>query len=439
MTTPGNGSGDTTAHTGRCSTSKVIFVNRFYYPDLSATSQILYDLTRRLAANGMAVHVVCSRQLYGNAAADLSRAEAIEGVHVHRVNGTRFGRGRLAGRAIDYLSFYFQSTMQLRSLVTAGDIVVAKTDPPLISVPVALIAHQRKAYLVNWLQDVFPEVASHLEGYTLPRFVDSLIRRLRNWSLKKAAVNVVIGERMKEHLIRCGIDEYRVRVIENWADAQFISPKLAELSALRVKHGLQQKFVVGYSGNLGRAHDYHTILEAAIELRGQADIVFMMIGGGLKMQQLEQAVTKERLDNFIFLPYQPRDTMGDSMAAADVHLTCLLPELEGLIVPSKFYGILAAGRPTITIGDTDGEVARVIKREKCGAVVLMNDAAMLKSELLCLKNDPLLIASMGDRAHQVFVSRYTADYAARAWQQLLSIYCKAQDELPARDAILQSD
>jgi len=398
---------------------RIIFVNRFFYPDISATSQMLHDLTRRLALHHYEVHVVCSRQLYGDAKAQLACNEVVDGVHVHRAAGSRFGRDRLMGRALDYASFYFGAFLELRSLIRAGDIVVAKTDPPLVSVPVSILSRWRRAHLINWLQDVFPEVAQHLGGHAIPGFMASLLAWLRNKSLNSAAMNVVIGQRMKEHIIGCGIDPQSVTVIENWSDSEFISPMPASASELRAQLGLQEKVVVGYSGNMGRAHEYETILNAATALRDDKEVCFLMIGGGVGMQQLKAAVANAGLENFIFLPYQPREMLGDSMAAADIHLISLLPTLEGLIVPSKFYGILAAGRPTIAIGDEDGEIARVVKREQCGTAVLVGDHDMLKNEIMRLKANNDVLSAMGSKAHVLFKTCYTADHAAALWKDVL--------------------
>jgi hypothetical protein len=132
---------------------RLIFVNRFFFPDHSATSQILSDLTFHLAAAGHEVHVIASRQFYDNPDAALSACEIVNGVNVHRVASTRFGRAALPGRALDYLSFYRSVCRRLNKIVRGGDIVVVKTDPPPLSVVLAATTRQRGARLLNWLQD----------------------------------------------------------------------------------------------------------------------------------------------------------------------------------------------------------------------------------------------------------------------------------------------
>ena len=380
---------------------------------------MLTDLARALAARGFDVHVVCSRQLYDDPDAMLPPRETCAGVVVHRVATTRCGRTRLFGRAVDYASFYLSAIWALLAILRRGDVLICKTDPPLMSVPAAFIAAWRRAVLVNWQQDVFPEVASHLGANPLPRALDDLLRRMRDWSLRRAKVNVLIGSRMVDYFAARGIPPASLRLIENWADAMAITPKPVAASSLRARLGLADKFIVGYSGNLGRAHEFETLLAAAEVLGSDPSIVFVMIGGGAKMGPLRLAVGERGLRNFRFLPYQPREDLEDSLAAADAHLVSLLPALEGLIMPSKLYGILAAGRAVIFIGDPDGDIARVIRETECGITVGVHAGTDLAQGIRLLQSAPGKCAAMGLRARQSLEQRYSLDYAVERWVSVL--------------------
>ncbi len=289
---------------GKRISPRIVFVNRYYDPDQSATSQMLTDLARGLAASGYEAHVVCSRQLYDDAAMRLMSNEVRFGVRVHRVATTHFGRASLPGRAMDYASFYVTCAFMLLRLLRPGDVLVAKTDPPLLSILAAPIARLRRTMLINWQQDVFPEVASHLGANPLPRWLDRRLRRLRDASLNAAGMNVVIGGRMREYFAARGIPQDKLCVIENWADGEMIKPKATQASALRANLGLADRFIVCYSGNLGRAHEFGTLLAAAQLLQRDSRIVFLFIGGGTQMERLKQAVAERGLDRFRFLPYQ---------------------------------------------------------------------------------------------------------------------------------------
>lgn len=373
---------------------KVIFVNRFFYPDHSATSQMLSDLAFALALEGEAVHIVTSRLRYDEPAAKLTPFEVLNGVQVHRVFTTRFGRNWLPGRLLDYLSFYAAATWRLLRLAQRGDIIIAKTDPPLISVPAGWVAGIKGGQLVNWLQDLFPEVANAL-GVSLARGTPyRFMLWLRDRSLKKASSNIAIGERMKELLIKRGVSPGTITVMPNWADLSEINAIPAEENPLRREWGLGSKFVVGYSGNLGRAHEYQTILQAAETLRDNSQVVFLFIGSGARLPALQQEVRSRGLSNVVFKPYQPREMLSYSLSAPDAHLVVLRPELEGLIVPSKTYGALAADRPVLFVGDPDGEIPRMLDRESAGVAVRAGDGAALAARVLELST-----ANSRERSH----------------------------------------
>jgi colanic acid biosynthesis glycosyl transferase WcaI len=359
--------------------------------------------------------------LYTNAGANLPPLENLHGVSIHRVPTTRYGRIGLIGRFVDYASFYISAGLTLLRLLKAGDIGVAETDPPLISITVAFCARAKRATHVNWQQDVFPEVATHLAATPLPPWFDEMLRKLRDWSMRGAATNVMISQRMLEYFEQRGIPRSRLCVIENWSDAAAITPKPTEASALRARLGLVGKFVVCYSGNLGRAHEFDTLVGAALLLRSDTPVVFLIIGGGAKMDSLRHAVTTRGLDNFQFLPYQPRAALEDSLAAGDVHLASLLPALEGLILPSKLYGILAAGRPLIFIGDPDGDVGRVIAEAQCGVTVAVHNSTELAAAITRLQSDPAMCVAMGVRARDLLLDRYAMGRAVERWFAVLAL------------------
>jgi colanic acid biosynthesis glycosyl transferase WcaI len=396
-----------------------IFVNRYFDPDLSATSQMLTDLARGLVARGLPVRVVCSRQLYTDAKAFLPPRETISGVRVCRVRTTRFGRTRLFGRAFDYATFYCSAAVALLRFVRSGDVIVAKTDPPMISVIAALVARLKGASLINWHQDVFPEVAAILGVSPMPRWLHSSLQSLRDASLRSARMNVLIGSRMHDYFQGRGIRAAQLCIIENWADADQIKPKPACSSALRARLELKDHFIVCYSGNLGRAHDFDTLLAAAEILRHDSSIAFLIIGGGAKMESLRNAAADLSLSSFRFLPYQDRGELADSLAAADVHIASLLPALEGLILPSKLYGILAAGRPLLFVGDVDGDIASIIDAAACGVSVELNASAELAAAIRMLQSDRASCTLMGKRAYAEFLREHTLDMAIDKWISVL--------------------
>lgn len=404
----------------------LIFLNRYFYPDQSATSQMLSDLAFALAAKGECITVITSQQRYDASGERLPARETIGGVEVFRVWTSRFGRGKLIGRAVDYASFYVSAALTLWQLAGARDIIIAKTDPPMLSVVVALITHCRGARLVNWLHDLFPEIAEAvgLDRHHLPGFVYDALRVPRNWSLRSAAMNLALGDRMADKLTVLGVAPNRISIIQNWADGDLTKPVAPEDNPLRREWNLNGKFVVGYSGNLGRAHDYHTMLDAIRRVEGvtpgSSEILWLFLGGGALHGAFASELRAHGLKSVVFKPYQPRDRLAQSLSAADVHLVCLRPELEGLIVPSKFYGIAAAGRPAIFIGDRDGEIARIVRRRNLGFAVDQGDGAGLAARVFALARDPHLCREIGARARHVCEVEFEKQIAIDRWELLLA-------------------
>lgn len=400
--------------------SKIFFINRFFYPDHSATSQILTDLAWHLTGRGCVVHVITSGQSYDNPGARLRSEEVIQGVRVHRVASTGFGRAGLLGRLLDYISFYWSALAMLWRLVQAGDVVVVKTDPPLLSVPAALVAKAKRALLVNWLQDVYPEVAIELGVPFLRGPIGWLIAKCRDLSLRSAAANVVLGERMRALLVSKNVQPESVFCIPNWCDDSEITEVAHADNPLKSEWKLENKFVVGYSGNLGRAHDYQTMLAAAELLRDRPEIVFLMIGGGHQVKDLAREVELRGLAGaFCFKPYQPREQLKQSLCLPDVHWLSLEPALEGLIVPSKFYGIAAAARPTIAVGDLKGEIGGLVRQYACGIAIAKGDGRGMADAILSLYENAEQRSLMGRNARKMIDDHAGRGRSLAAWESLL--------------------
>jgi colanic acid biosynthesis glycosyl transferase WcaI len=396
---------------------RVIFLNRYFYPDHSATSQMAGDLAFHLASRGWEVEVITSRQRYDDAGARLPRREIVGNVTIRRVWTSRFGRSLLLGRAVDYATFYTSSFFALLRAPRHA-VVVAMTDPPLVSVVAAAAARR----VVNWVQDLFPEVAEEL-GVVRH---GSLLRRARDWSLRRARMNVVLSEGMAAMLngkrpVPDGGSQSSlalpIAVRHNWAGAA-LHPVPRETNALRGSWKLGDAFVVGYSGNLGRAHELGTIVEAMRALAGDGRVRFLVIGGGAQLDRVRGETAG--LPHVQFQPYQPREVLSESLSAADAHLVSLQPSLEGLIVPSKFYGALAVGRPVIYIGSREGDLARLTIEHDVGIVVAPGDGNGLVRAISELAGDRARAEAMGARGRALYEGRFAAPIAFGEWERILS-------------------
>lgn len=401
----------------------VIFVNKYFFPDESATSLMLSDLAFGLSIAGHNVTVIASRQLYENSSARLPSRETTRGVAIMRIWSTRFGRKNVLGRAIDYMSFYaalFYTLIRVDSKLPT--LVIVKTDPPLISIIVMCAAALNNFSYWNWLQDLFPEIGRALGVPLLRGGLFAVLKFFRNLSLKKASCNIVIGELMNREIRKIS-PAIRTAIVSNWQDETNISPVPKLKNKLALELDVENKFIVGYSGNLGRGHDYGTFLEALKMLKRNERILFVFFGGGQGYEALKAAASSAGCENVLFEPYQPKSALSRSLSLPDIHLLTLKPELEGLMVPSKIYGIAASGRAAIFVGDSNGEIANLLKEHKFGYSVDINDSTKLANLILDLSENPKQVSAMGKAARSAFDENYSKSRAIEKWTTLLEETC----------------
>jgi colanic acid biosynthesis glycosyl transferase WcaI len=309
----------------------------------------------------------------------------------------------------------------------AGNVLIAMTDPPLLGVPMAGVAMLRKIVFIQWLQDIFPEVAERL-GLLKSHIVLRILRTLRDWSLRRSDASIVIGERMASFIAsHCSSAPI---LISNWALTEgptaLVPDKKIHSARLRSEWGLKDAFVVGYSGNMGRAHRLDEIVAAAAALRLQRQLRFIFIGDGPQRANLQKRVQALALENVSFHPYQPSERLYESLTLPDIHIVSLDERLEGLIVPSKFVGVIAVGRPVIFIGAADGEIGNLIRQSGCGVCVSSGDHANLVSTLRELHSDHtnggVLLKDMTHSAERLWRTRFKRQTALDLWASTIEHY-----------------
>lgn len=378
------------------------------------------DLAESLVGRGFEVTALSGRGRY-NGGGRLAPRESYGGVRVERAWATSFGKGSVAGRLADYLTFYLGAAWKLLTL-RRHDVVMALTTPPLISLLALVACRLRGMRLAALVQDVYPDVGVALGTFREGALATRVLDRLNRLVLSRADRVIVLGECMRERVVaKVGPGgEGRVDVIHNWADGEKVRPLFeGEGNAFIEEHGLAGRFVVEFSGNLGRVNDFETPLGAARLLKDRDDIVFLFIGEGAKAAEISEYVRAHALPNVRLLPYQPRESLLYSLAAGDAHLVTLAEGLAGLSVPSKTYGILAAGRPVLFVGDQRSDIARLVAEHGCGAVVAAGDAEGLARVVSSWADDPAVLRRMGVEARELFLRRFDRPHAVEAYAESL--------------------
>ena len=396
---------------------RLLILNQFFYPDHSATSQLMTELAESLTERGVSVTALAGRGRYNGGGAQLPSRSTHRGVRIERAWATGFGKRSTVARLSDYLTFYLGAAWKLFTL-PRHDLVMALTTPPLIGLLALLACRLRRMKMVALVQDVYPDVGVALGTFRQEGAFTRLLDALNRFVLGRADRVIALGECMREVLAAKMRDggEGRMDVIHNWADGDSLAPLPdGEPNPFTKEHGLEDKFVVLFSGNFGRVNDFDTPLAAARLLANRTDVTFLFVGDGAKGGDIAEFVRLHSLTNVRLLPYQPRERLRYSLAAGHAHLVTLAPGLAGLSVPSKTYGILAAGRPILFIGDPASDVARLVSEHGCGHALATGDAEGLTRAIRELADDPARTARMGRDARSLFLRRFERTHAVASY------------------------
>jgi colanic acid biosynthesis glycosyl transferase WcaI len=387
---------------------RILFVNQYYPPDVAATAYLLGELTEDLARHHE-VWVTAGRPSYNPEGGHYQP----KGVLLERVWSTRFDRKRILGRLVNYCTFVLAALMKTLRL-PRPDVVVAMTDPPVIGLIGLLVAKYRRVPFVFVCHDIFPEVAIALNR--MRNSLTILAWRKLNGLIRRGAARVVaIGRDMALKLEQEGVPPQKIAVLPNWAGNK--TPSRRAVTATRKSLGWKDQFVVMHAGNVGLAQDLGVVVEAAELLRDREKILIVFMGDGAARPHLESEVKRRRLSNVSFMPYHPKDEAQTIIGSADVHLVTLAAGLWGCVVPSKVYGIMAAGKPYIAAVERDSEAALIAEEHRCGLRVEPDDPEALAEGILGMRDEPL--EDMGRRGREAFERLYDRPIATEAYRRLL--------------------
>lgn len=399
------------------SPTRVLFLNRSYWPDAEATGQLLTELCEDLAPT-FDVTVVAGQpnQNPGHAKFQTRGCEMRHGVRIRRVWNTRFPKSVLAGRIANLLSYLGTSFLAALAL-PRPDVVVVESDPPLLCLLGEFLRRWHQTKLVVYLQDIHPDI-----GIALGKIPDCwLTRRLRQGMFgvyRRADRVVVLSRDMRDLLIASGVSSARIDCIPNWIDTQTILPR-KDSNAFRRRHGLDGQFIVMYSGNLGLCQRLEDVLAAADRLRDRPDILFLLVGDGVSKRGLEGEARRLGLPNVRFLPYQSKDDLAESLGAADLQLVPLDPRVASCLMPSKLYGVLASGNPVLAVAPKRSELAEITQERRVGLVVPPNRPDALAEAIARGSTNREELREMGRAARRLAEEQYDRRRITRRFADML--------------------
>jgi glycosyltransferase involved in cell wall biosynthesis len=312
------------------------------------------------------------------------------------------------------LGSYFLGALLAASLEQKPDVVIAETDPPLLGALCAFLKSCWRCRFVYNVRDLYPDIAV-ANGGLKNRVLLKLLEVSNRWAYRSADLIVVLGEDMAARVIAKGVPAKKVTVVSDWVDCRQIRPIERE-GALAGSDGA---FTVMYAGNLGLSQQLDTVVEAAAVLREDRRITFLLVGEGARKKHLQDQVRKLGLRNVRIMPYVPKDQLSESLGAADLHLIPLMPGTTGCMVPSKIYGILAAGRPFIAMMEPFAEAARIALDYHIGFVSEPGNSDELANTLRYAADHPHELREMGRRARQLAEARFDRPVVTERFARLL--------------------
>ena len=372
----------------------ILLLNQYYPPDTSATAKMAVQVAEKLAERHQ-VTVVAGRPSYDPDEFypfAFLRRDIRDNVTVERVASTAYPRHQMRRRVSNYLSYLALAVP--RALAIHPDIVLAMTDPPVAGIAGAFIARMADRPFVYNIRDLYPDMAIGGDIVQPNRWVDRW-EKMHRRALHQAARVIVLGDDMRERIISKGVSPDRVVVVRDGASFPPSPPERNDLVVQKIRCDFS--FVALHAGNLGFYGAWDSLLKAAHILRNEnTGLVF--VGDGANRAAME--VSAKPLPNVRFLPFFPSEQVPHVMMAGDVHIVTVRRGLEGVVVPSKLYSILAAGRPVLAIAAAESDAARIVRESGCGISADPDDPAAIAAAIRELRNDQNRLIQMGIRAKE---------------------------------------
>ena len=374
---------------------RILLLNLYYPPDTSATAKMAHTVVEALSSSH-GLTVLCGRPSYDPTERRpwrLYQTEIVDRVRIIRAGSTDFPRFDMIKRVVNYLSYVALAIP--RALFVPCDAVVAMTDPPFQGIVGAIVALlKRKPYVYN-IRDLYPDMAV-AGSIVRPGMLAGFWEKLHRWALRRASRVIVLGEDMRARIIAKGVVPARVVIVRDGADILSAGAPLPVLdpAVVRAIRG-DFSFVLVHAGNLGFYGAWNTLVTAARHLANEG-VGLVFVGDGAQRSQIEAAAAGA--DNVRFLEFFPASKIPSVLAAADAHVITVKRGLEGVVVPSKMYGILAAGKPILAVAPKETDAASLGVQRGFAVAADPDRPAEVVSAVRALASDPKKLKAMGEAA-----------------------------------------
>lgn len=401
--------------------TKVSIITQFYPPDYAATGQLIEELAYQLSQQQIEIQILTGQPAYGKEKQEIAPPrENKKPIAVRRSLTSRFWPQRFRGRAINGLLFCFRSGLRLLKPSYRGEVLLLTTEPPYLLMVGYFAKLILKMPYVCLLYDLYPDVAVSLDVISEKHWLTRFWNWLNGKIWRQAQGIIVLSSTMKDRIVaKYPETADKITVIHSWSDPNQIAPKPKADNPFAIKHNLVEPFTVLYSGNMGRCHDMETLMGTAWELKDEP-IQFVFIGGGAKYQDCyDTLINQWQLKNCLFLPFQPKKDLPNSLTACDLSLVTISEGMEGLVAPSKLYGILASGRAVAAICEKHSYLCQLLADAGCGQTFVNGDSQGLANYIRFLAAHPEQVETMGQAGRRYLQTHFTPEVIAKEYAKVL--------------------
>jgi glycosyltransferase involved in cell wall biosynthesis len=390
----------------------LLIVSQTFVPDPASVGQHMADAAIELANRGRRVRVLASARGYENPNAVYPRRQRLGRADVRRFHFASFGKRSIALRVAGTAAFMVQAFFSALRQPRLGGIFFS-TSPPLIGLPMCIVAALRRVPAIFWAMDLNPDQLIALGKLQPSDWTTRLLEAVNRFILRRASLIVALDRFMADRLAQRGVPRRKMLVMPPWPHEQHIQADPGP-NPFRLHHDLQGKFVIMYSGNHSPSNPLTTLLDAAVQLKGDVALKFLFVGGGTAKAQVQAYIRDHNLDNVMSLPYQPLEELKNSLTAADVHAVSLGQPMVGIVHPCKIYGAMAAARPILFLGPRPSHISDILQTHGIGLQVSHGDVAGMIAAIERFRAMPAAqLADMGNRARQTLRQFFSQDELRR--------------------------
>lgn len=398
----------------------ITFFTQLYHPDMTTTAMIMQDIAEDLCSHGFKINVVCAQPTYLSKKKNPNR-ENLNNVSIRRVLTFRLDKNRISGRLLNSISC-FLSMLTVLPAYRKSRLLVFNTNPallPLLGFAARILFGSRYIVLIH---DLWPELPAHTGLIQKNGAIYKLIDFLNIHSLKRADSIIVLSKKMKTLVIKkTSLPEHKVHLIPNWTDTRRVYPVPPAHNNLMNQLNLANRKIVMYSGNIGLYQPMEVMIEAANELKDLDDVVFVFTGDGGKKKKIQTMAKKMNLSNVRFFSFQPVERLAESLSMADISLLGIYPDNEGVIMPSKLYGLLAVGKPIISVSAPESEIAETLKEAKAGIQSPIDSPKALADNIRFILNNPETAKTFGQNGRRYFLEHFERKILTKKWKDTLDM------------------